>query len=384
MKRCISVGLLCVLAACTSQQVGQQTPQFVNPVTNAVLQFAVGTYYVDPSLIVPGSGDANPGLNIVGTFRNPAGNSDVLDDVVTIFGPPSFVAGIPPSFDGGVPNQVLSSLKGTQLFGDSFGLVNTALDANLRVQDPPPGTPASLAPFIAGPPAWPSVTGGLYPQQLVGYPESVLTTPMLVGGLVEAPVTGTWQLQVSVPLSTSNGGLTPTMTATATLTNTTPLPLFIAPSFVPDDNGGGTITLNVPPGVTEAFVNLVVSNQICYPPPAVQNPQFNAVTSYYTLMTRQTGTQTLVLPDNLGPPSPTTGNALHTMCTKADNQNPLNPNGETPPYSGAIYSVNAVGVDYPAYEMSYPQSTVPNPTITGAHGQADVTVSKTLFNLVYP
>ena len=72
------------------------------------------------------------------------------------------------------------------------------------------------------------------------------------------------------------------------------------------------------------------------------------------------------------------------MCTKADNQNPLNPNGETPPYSGAIYSVNAVGVDYPAYEMSYPQSTVPNPTITGTNGQADVTVSKTLFNLVYP
>jgi hypothetical protein len=386
MKRAsLSVALIVLLAACTSQQVGQETPQFVNPVPDATLQFAVGTYYVDPSMIIAGSGDENPGLNIVGTFRNPAGLSDVLDDDVSIYGPPTFTAypGTPP-YDGGASNEVLKSLKGTQLFGDSFGLVNSALDANLNVSDPKPGTPASLAPFVAGPPAWPSVTGGLYPQQLVGYPESVLTTPMLVEGIVQSPVAGTWTLEVTVPMNTSAGTYAPSMTATATLTNTTPLPLFTAPSFVPDGNGGGTVTLTVPAGVTEAFVNFVVTYQLCYPPPAVQNPEFDQVTSYYTLMTRATGTQTLVLPDNLGPPSPKTGNPLHTICTSADNQNPLNPGSYEPPYTGATYSIDAVGVDYPAYEMSYPQSRVPNPTITGTSGQADATVSKTLFNLVYP
>jgi hypothetical protein len=378
---------LALLGGCSSASVGQVSPQVVNPVSTATLQFAVGTYYNDPSTIVVGSGDANPAINVVATFRNQQGHSAVLTDNVTIFGPQNFVAAAPGSAccDGGATNQVLKSLKGTILFGDGFGLVDTALDANYSVQNPPPGTVGELYPFAAGPPAWPIVTGPLDPQQLTGYPESVEQTPLAVSGTWLAPVAGQWQLQVTVPLGTVNNGYSmPQMNANANLVTTNHLPLFPAPSFVPDGNGGGTIEINVPAGVTEAFVNFTVTNQICYPPPAVQNPEFNQITSNYTVMTRQTGPQTLVLPDNLGPPAPKTGTLLHTMCTTADNQNPLNPNGETPPYVGAKYSLNAVGVDYPAYEMAYPQSTVPNPTIVGANGQADVTVSKSLYNLVYP
>lgn len=382
MRVCAVVAALALCAACTSQQVGQETVNSVNPLNTATLEFVVGTSYADPAFVNPTAceGDPftnvpNPSFNFVGTFRGPSGHSAVLTDSISILGPQSFTVNAPPpKYDGGLPNQLLKSISSDTLLGDGLG---AGLNANYEAN--------SNGGFAGGPPAWPIVTGGLYPQNFTGYPESLGSQPA-VGGCPVTPAAGTWTLQVSVPIGENAGINYQTVTATANMTTLTHLPVFPPPVFAPDGNGGGTVTLDVPAGVTEAFVNFVATNQICYPPPAVQGTLSNGATTswYYTLMTRKTGPQTLVLPDNLGPPDPKTGNPLHTFCTTADNQTPLNPGSDTVPYSGASVTYAAIGVDYPAFEQSYPQSTVPNPQLAGTNGQADNTQSGAGRLLSYP
>ena len=383
IRRILTLLAVSALSACTSNAVAKLPVTSVDPLAGSTLQFAVGTYN-DPQAQIVDPSSANPSLNVVATFRNAAGQSAVLTDSISIFGPSSFVAGAAnTNYDGGLPNQILKSVAGDHVFGDSFGLIDPSLDANNSVANQT-GPPPTLNQFAAGPPAWPIINNGLNPQQLTGYPESVLTAGVRVANSAIAPVLGPWTLQVTVP----NGSLVPpeTANATATLKSLAALPNFSKPVFTPDGNGGGSVQIVVPPGVTEAFVNISTGNQICYPPLPVQNQLFNQVVSNYTLMTKTPGPQTLVLPDNLGPPDPTTGQPLHSICTSSDDANhPLNPNGASPPYNyGTTFFVRAVGVDYPAYEMAYPQSTSSAPQIVGANGQADVTLSPQAGPLVYP
>ena len=366
------------VTACGQNQVGIEQPQSVNPLQNATLQFALGTFHQANS----GTTFNGPYVtfNVVGSLRNPFGQSAVLDDGVAILGPPNFI--VDGATEGGAPNEILKALKSYPLFGDGLGEVGSALNANLNQS-----LNGGIIQVLAGPPAWPVVTGGQYPAGFTAYPESVINRGLIGNdGNPFTPVAGQYTMQVTVPVGYGGSLTNQTMSVSATLSNITPLPPFPTPVFAPDGSGGGTVTVNVPPGVTEAFVNFTVSNQLCYPPSALTVSGSQAITiSHYTLMTRQSGAQTLVLPDNLGPPDPNTGNLLHTMCTKADNQNPLTQVPAGTPLLGATYTVYAVGVDYPAYEQSYPNSTVPNPTLTGPNGQADATASDINVGLInYP
>jgi len=135
-----------------------------------------------------------------------------------------------------------------------------------------------------------------------------------------------------------------------------------APNFVPDGVGGGSFQVFVPAGVTETFVLLQVANQ-CYS--SASTPYTGPGATVFSLVstTPGPGTQTLILPPNLGP----TGN-LHTLCTSSDNA-----------AVGVIGGTNVGGyviqADYPLYEASYPQSHSQKPVITGSAGQADVAFS---------
>ncbi|GAC1652521.1 MAG: hypothetical protein NVS9B12_01970 [Vulcanimicrobiaceae bacterium] len=301
----------------------------------------------------------------------------MLTNSVTVFGPPGFVVGgLPGVYDGGAPNQILSSFMGEPLFGDGLGPAGTGLDANNSINTVP------AIQNLAGPPAWPAFNDGTFPPGFLGYPEGMVANGLLdiqgPDGCDDFPVVaGPYEMDVTIPTSPAGSQPTDVLKSTASLVSTTPLPNFPVPSFSSDGQGGGTISVNVPAGVSEAFVNVKVTNQACFPLQAQVNGNNYVATpsSLYTLMSRATGPQTLVLPDNLGPPTQS-GARLHTMCTAADNAAiPIGGGGQGRTPGAATLTVTAVGVDYPAYEASYPQSATPTPVLTGANGQADVTQS---------
>jgi len=96
--------------------------------------------------------------------------------------------------------------------------------------------------------------------------------------------------------------------------------------------------------VTETLVNITDTSAA------------TGATLYYTIKTNTVGTQTLVLPDNLGPVA-------------------ANPTASPTLTAGDTYAVYAAGFDYPDFEAGPPQNTSSKPTIVGANGQADVTTS---------
>jgi hypothetical protein len=372
LRLCAPCALILSMTACSNGG-PIETPYVVNPLQGTTFEFALGTFNQVDSAIVPGGYVT---LNVVGSLRNAQGHTAVLQDSVVIIGPPDFVGDetkIP-----GETNWIVGALAKYPLFGDGLGEIGTALNANQGQ-----AINGAVIQVHAGPPAWPIVVGGKYPAGFYAYPESVLQRGLLGSNTVTGaftPKKGAYTMQLSVPEGTdgSSGAIVhQTINGVTKISDVKPLPKFPTPSFAPDGLGGGTVTVDVPAGVKETFVNFTVSNQLCYPPPQITPVGASPETiSYYTVMTRKRGVQALVLPDNLGPPDPKTGKALPTMCTKFDNKHhPLSPVSEGNPNFGASYLIYAVGVDYPAYEQSYPQSTVPNPKLTGANGQADVTAS---------
>ncbi|MBV9409684.1 MAG: hypothetical protein JO164_12725, partial [Candidatus Eremiobacteraeota bacterium] len=162
-----------------------------------------------------------------------------------------------------------------------------------------------------------------------------------------APAAGSYRLDVAIPPSptTTVTASTPTISASANLSALGGLPVYPTPTIGFDGTGGATITIAPPSGVTETMVVAVGGGCIVGQP-----------ASWYTLFTSTGGTQTLTLPDMLGPT--VNGTATPSVCL---NHGPL--------------AVVAIGFDYPAYEAAYPMSTAQTPTITGANGQADLTIS---------
>ena len=94
---------------------------------------------------------------------------------------------------------------------------------------------------------------------------------------------------------------------------------------------------------------------------------------YYTILVKAPGTYTL--PDTIGPNTTITSGVSditpsESICTAAAN---TTANGATT--VGDSYSVQAIGADYPLYESLYPGNTSQSPTLAGANGQADITIS---------
>jgi hypothetical protein len=118
----------------------------------------------------------------------------------------------------------------------------------------------------------------------------------------------------------------------------------------------GSVSVNVPSGVTEA---VVLMQDSCSTSAAGSN--------VYSIVTHAVGTQTLQFSAHLGPPD-STGTPTATFCAPEVQQ------GSTSSYNG-LATAYAVGFDYPAYESSYPFNVSQTPQITNAAGQADVTTS---------
>jgi len=156
------------------------------------------------------------------------------------------------------------------------------------------------------------------PQNLVGgYSTGFIVT--------EAPPTPG---QYSVATSVAANGQTLSFSASATLPNSpTVLPNEPLPAWKTDGKGGGTFTMTNPPGVGESLIWIQAMN----------------------------------------------GAYVASVVLKSPATSVSVPDGTLAP--GVSYYEFCVGADYALVEDAPPNSTVPNPPLTGAHGTADITAS---------
>jgi hypothetical protein len=398
-----SVVSLAAVTGCGTGQVGQLPNQSTTSPSSFALGFAVGT-----ARIATSSSASTVGLNVVATFRAPGGQNATLANTPTLTGPAKFPSGTPGvtqnSVSGVSPTDILAAANvkaGTPppgafgsligVYGYGFAPLNivaiapnvtvyssSGCDGSFESLDLVQNSGASIrydalalpldfalscpisqpsVQWYGGPPAWPASSGFGIPtgdpagEYFHGYPFGFMDFDDV------APVAGAYTLNVAFGDS-ATGTQYANATASANLSTTAALPVIAPPVLTVNGDGSGTVQLTVPPGVTEAIVEIAAS--YCQ--------QTAALSHYYSLLTKQTGPQTLVLSNNLGPVS-ASGTPTHTFCTAADD---ALPGAQPPPHR---YAIAAAGFDYPAYEASYPQSTALSPTISNVAGQADVTTS---------
>jgi len=356
-----ALGMAAALAACTSGQVGVQPATTVYNPANASLGFAVGVATLQTS------GASIVGFNVVETFRQANGLSAALVSTPKITGPNNFVG---ETVNGGEANYISGTLPGGDCLATSFGCTGGAFGYGIAPDNLIGSTPVfaqysqplfstrnnlNAVLYYGGPPAWPQVTNGTYPTGFVGFTPGFLTfdTP---------PVLGDYLLDVRIPTGLQGHV---DVTRVAHMTSLTPLPVLIAsqPFADPENPGGLKIDVVVPAGLTDEWIFVSDFGQ-CYPQTTLGTSQ-----AFFTVRASQPGMQELTLPSELGP---TNGSQpTHTICTAADNQAATgNPNA-----TGDRYSIYAAGFDYPAYAAAYPQNSQAAPQISGANGQADVSLS---------
>jgi hypothetical protein len=172
---------------------------------------------------------------------------------------------------------------------------------------------------------------------------------------------------------TSNG--TFSKTANATMVSTALLPTMAAPTYTPDaaGDGGGTYAITLPAGVTEAYIEVLDYGNGGTNCNGAGTPDgFTGAPDpvYYTIEATASGTYTQAALN--GPDTTGAGTGTPSICTAA--QNTAANGGTASPAD--IVGIWAIGFDYPAYESSYPNSAGnPAPTIVGASGQSDITIS---------
>ncbi len=429
------IGLAAVsalLAGCGGGSNGIPSISSTNPLSTGALQFAVGTANLFGT---------NSGLNVVSTYRKAGGLSNVLVDTPTITGPftlpaaaaaggegfdpystlpggPSVeevavkatITGTSQSLHPGTPvcdqltacnDSGVSVAPNTSTFGQAGGVFTNGISPGnytnggvassyVPYTEPLFDTDPKVSPYafvdFGGPPAFdPDGTGlglrdGLNSlgAGVLGIPEGITT----FADVVASP--GTYTLSVSVPTGVSSYG---TVTATANLGSTAVLGTITAPTLTLDGKGGGTFPIAaLPAGVTEELVQIVDFGPLngmgqslgvsCQGPIGAAE---GAGPVYYTILVKAPGTYTL--PDTIGPNTTVTqGKSVITpspsICT--GKQNTAAAGTATP---GDTYTVQAIGADYPLYESLYPINTSQTPTLVGANGQADITISATAGNL---
>lgn len=379
--------MLLVLTACTSAAVGSlPSSSAADIMRSSRLQFAIGTatYTTSPN----GTPLRSVGLNFVETLRQANGLSAILDDLPVITGPTTFNAGScygygAVCYDADLnTNRITSASLGSQTgaFGYGFCACNSVSATQVAptlgssAATPAPATVGAAEVYVAlsqpmllsgtgsgswtfygGPPAFPAYYDGGYPSNFQGFSEGFATA-------ASPPVVGSYRLDIGIPpnFTVATDTSSPTLSATAALKDVSGLPVMPTPVFTSDGNGGGTFALNVPLGVTETMIDVAVQS-VClgaaYTTPSGAATGTNGVSYNVTIVsTAPAGVQTISLPDNLGPL--VNGQATPTMCSQK-----------------ATYTAQAIGFDYPAYEASYPNNLSQTPTITGANGQADLTIS---------
>jgi len=401
-----------------------------NPTSTGTLQFAVGTANLYGT---------NIGLNVVTTYRQASGVSNVLVDTPTITGPFTLpdagVAGsgvdpystLPdgpsveevaakgtitgssqslhpgtPACDSTTPCTVSSASGGTvtiapntSTFGQSGGVFTNGISPGNSTNQ---GVAASYVPYaqpfydtatgnafvpFGGPPAFdPNGTGLGLRDGLQSIGSGALGIPLGISAFYGTnPSAGTYNLSVSVPTSTTTYG---TVTATAKLANLVTLGGITAPDLILDGKGGGTFTITaLPTGATEELVEIVDQGVVSEDTATTCQGALGATLDtanggagpvYYTILVTKPGTYTLA--DTIGPNTDTSGGVSGitpspSICTAA--QNTAAAGGTATPAD--TYTVQAIGADYPLYESLYPINKSETPTIVGASGQADITIS---------
>jgi hypothetical protein len=397
----IAPALVVALAGCTSGN-SAIVPGFqgANLAAN-VAELAVG---------VATFTNGTKGLNVVATFRQPAGTgctgcSGTLLNTPTISGPagfntapvtacasnsatgqaatsgatagtsdaPNTIAGSPQVAVGiGTTCTTLGTAGGVFAYGlepENSGTTGAAV-FTLYTQPMYTGstssgalwgtcsstTPASCTTGVGykgGPPAYPATRVVTTPAGFTGYPMGFL--PFAI-----APKLGAYSLAVAIQDATNNTVTTDTSN-TATLLNTTGLAAFAGPpAFAKDGLGGGTATCPASPaGTTETLIEIIDANYSASG--AAQGIAAGQGATYYTILVAGAGPAVGILPDLLG-------------VTGA--------NGGTNPsiVAGDTYRVNCVAADYPLYEAGPPQNTSPAPTLLGVAGQADISFSPQFFS----
>ena len=421
----------------------------VNPVQTGTLEFAVGTANIYGSAT---------GMNVVSTYRQANGLSNVLVDTPTITGPFTFPAPFTPVAQGGESFDAYSTLPagpgvldgngvitgtsqllaaGTQpcplapsttnapcapnsgtgtvqpntsTFGQSGGVFVNGLSPGNSTNGgvaasydayqvplyfaPPPAPPAPVTATTSflpwgGPPAFDpdkdnmGLRDGLnnLGAGVLGIPEGFT----VFDGVTMAA--GSYTLSLAVP--TGFNGPTPTtatVTKSATVTSTVTLPTLTAPALALDGAGGGTVTLpatDFSGGITEVYVQIVDYGDGGTNCQGVLGADGGAGPVYYTLVAKASGTYTL--PDANGPnldvgQGPSALKPSPSICTAAANTT-ANGGTATP---GDSYTVQIIGTDYDMYDATYPISTSASPTLTGASGQADITISAPSAEAVSP
>jgi hypothetical protein len=332
------------LTACTSGQSAVE-PSFtpVNLASSTTLQFAVGTANI--------AGVA--ALNTVVTFRQANGLDATLFNLPTIVGPAGFVNNGPVATTGSdlgtnrissPPTLPLAGIAATQTtfvtsgvasggaFSYGFAPDNTTTSGAATFTQFSEPFFAKQQQFIGGPPAFPFVRDGSFPAAFRGYPPGFT----IFDATTLAP--GAYNLTVSIP---SANVATTTLTATGTLGSLALLPTIGAPTgCVHAGVNGASFTAVIPAGLTEAAVYVDDST----------------AASFYTFRTTAAGAQTFTVPDNLGI-APALGKNAPSFV------------------AGDTVVVTVVGFDYPALEAGPPSNLSAAPTIRGANGQADLTMS---------
>jgi hypothetical protein len=380
LKLLASIAFL-ALPACSSVTNGTAWVPPQNPVnlqTFGKPTFAVGTARLQ---------DGTVGLNVVAYMRQANGLSAFLVDTPSIAGPSGFTvptntlpangaggsgadggtstinatsqtASPPPSTTfgtaGGVYGGGLGPFNATNTASNFYpGNANPSSGVNPTYSlpfyeastavAPPSGTktpaPTDPEPFLVGPPA-----KGISVFNNVDFPSSPPFEGYLAGftAFEAAPVGGTYTMTTTVPAANASAA---SFTSQATLKSLSPLPALPAPVFTGDasKDGGGTVSVAVPsdPRISETliFVHDLTNN------------------SFYTVGPL-TGTGLLSgnLPANLG------------ACNVPPCNSPTMAVGDT-------YVVYAVSFDYPDFESIQPVNTQQTPAVTGAGGQADVSIS---------
>lgn len=215
-------------------------------------------------------------------------------------------------------------------------------------------------PYVVGSPIVPFFNNGTFPSGFAGYSPGFSMFDV-------TPVSGTYNLSVNVPAANA---APVTYTASSSLNNLTPLGAIALGGSVTETSAGGLSgTVTVPSGVTETEIFIADIRQNV---PGRPSQGFSQV--FYTVGASGggplTGTGALAwsLPGNLGP--------CHAVnCQTSASAAPSIQAGDD-------YWIVAVGYDYPAFEAGPPGNTSQTPTITGANGQADSTVSR-YFNGSY-
>ena len=378
------LAVLCALLAASGCGGGANTQPavtIVDPVAASTLQFAVGI-----ATISSGNGSVvSRGLNVVETLRQANGLSAVLYDVPTITGPSAFsittstvnklplgtadagsdvgtnrisqatlnIRNYVTFFAGPLASGYTQSIPTAGAFGYGLcdcnansgpvnGIAPLYVAYGLPIYSGNGGTNLQQF-FYGGPPAFPSPSPEIAQAGFSGY--SLGFTDFAV-----APVLGAYRIDVAVPptFDTSVSTSAPTLSTTSQLTSLTGLPAFAKPTFAADNQGGGTIGVNVPAGATETLVFVEAD-----PVGASSTTPLDAcnaahrVSQFFTMLVSGNGAQTATLP-------------VHSIC------------------SGQPYKVYAAAFDYPAYESAYPQNLAPAPPIASASGQADISTSDSL------